>query len=166
MSNNESILGKEITLVEKANTSPFEVIEEIIGASEEAWLSKQLESWLVLALVSDSRYSLPPGRKIFRTFYENVKELLPQFSIVFDEMSKDAEWPKKNTTNLKRFKYTCAQFFNEFPITYIRRELQDWLFAALLYDGIGNLKFEPYLLFLVWQDLQGLLEAAWTICNQ
>lgn len=166
MANKEAILGKKITLIEKAQLAPFEVIVDIIGGFQEVWLKKQLESWLVLALIGETPYGLSPERKMFGTFYGKVKKLLPQFSIVFNEMEKDVNWPQKNTVELKKFKHKWRQFFKEFPIIYVRRELRDWLFAGLLYDGVGDLKFEPYLLFLVSQDLQALLEAAWAIIKE
>ena len=160
------IPGERMTLIDEAKCSPFTVIEDIMGSlEEEMWIRRQLKRWLVLALISNEHSSISYDRETFRSFYENIQKLIPQFSIVYKEMEQDVDWPEKKDPALKILKQHFGLFFEKFPIKNTRCLLNDWFYSSLRYDGMGDLQFAPDILFLVWQDVSALLEAAWTIFN-
>jgi len=156
---------ERITLIDEAQSSPFTAIEDIMGSFEEKWLRCQLKKWLVLALVSNEHSSISYDREIFKSLYENIEKLIPQFSIVYKEMEQDVDWPEKKTPALKTLHYHFGLFFEKFPIKKSRYLLDYWFFSALVYDGMGNLQFSPEIVYIVWRDVSALLEAAWTIFN-
>ena len=160
------IPGERMTLIDEAKCSPFTVIEDIMGSlEEEMWIRRQLKRWLVLALISNEHSSISYDRETFRSFYENIQKLIPQFSIVYKEMEQDVDWPEKKTPALNTLHYHFGLFFEKFPIKKSRYLLDYWFFSALVYDGMGNLQFAPDIVYLVWRDVSALLEAAWTIFN-
>ena len=95
------IPDREMTLIDKAQCSPFIAIEEVMGSFEETWIRRQLKRWLVLALISNEHGSISEERETFRSFYENIQKLIPQFSIVYKEMEQDVDWPEKKNTRAK-----------------------------------------------------------------
>ncbi|MCS3800869.1 hypothetical protein [Niastella sp. OAS944] len=159
---NSSRFSKPMRLVEKAHSHPEEVIKEAF--SEVSWRDLYeylLPTWLRVAVVSsESPYSDGDGREVLYAFYDQLLAFVEALYIIY-------EAPEGHNPNclseeqLADPRRVVSAFFQQFTIEYIRRELHDFLDAALGYDGVYPNGFTPWQAWMVYGQVVCLVEGAW-----
>jgi hypothetical protein len=67
------------------------------------------------------------------------------------------------TTDQNPFPDSITDFFQQCPITYLRRELADFLEAGIGHDGVYPNSFSPWQAWMAYNHVLCLVEAAYRL---
>ena len=137
--------NKEKRLVEYAEEAPLYVINEVFTTQGE-FTSNQLLAWLQIALTADyNAYEHPEDREQLKNFHDDLVSLTDALYVIYSNNVEKLGGEKPSfyayqVTVLSEEQIASPEkpirgFFKKYPRTYIDRELEDWLEAAICYTG-------------------------------
>lgn len=150
--NKEDTFNKPKELVEFVNENPTYVIAEVFktygwrGNEPLAYLRYELRDWLFVAISADCAiYEEGEQRKQLLIFQERMLVLIEALFVInlnntakenVKEQDNGADKPRLlNQEQIANPMQVVRTFFENFPITYCIRELNDWLEAGIAYGG-------------------------------
>jgi hypothetical protein len=156
--------SKPARLIEKAQSHPEEVIAKVFDQISLTDLTEDLlPNWLQVAVVNtQSPYSNGKVREILYEFYNEVMPLIEALYIISG--TKINIKPTYLTdVQLNNPIGAINQFFQQFSIDYVRRELCDFLEAGIGFNASYPNDFTPWLAWMSYDHLQCLIEAAYQL---
>jgi hypothetical protein len=138
-------LDKEKRLIEYANEDPLYVIKEVFDPKNQ-FTSDQVKGWLSITLLTEcNAYDDSEQREQLKTFHDDLLILTDCLYVIYSSNTENAN---SNLQGLYIYKVSVlsqeqivhpekaiAEFFKKYTTTYINRELEDWLEAAICYTG-------------------------------
>jgi hypothetical protein len=134
------ILGKKVPWIELAKQDPRLVIKEIFKHNSLSELRNLITYWQCFALTTDCTiYDETNQRKQLLLFNRGLNLFTEALCIINSKNNNE----EINIDELKHLSknqiaepiQAIEEFFDKFPIVYIRRELYDWLEASLSFVG-------------------------------
>jgi hypothetical protein len=111
-----------------------------------------LPNWLRVAVVNtQSPYSHGNGREILYEFHEQLIPFVTQLYIA----SENQQLTNPSTL--------FSDFFQQYPIDYLRRELADFLEAGIGHDGAYPNGFSPWQALMAYNQVHCLMEATYQL---
>ena len=155
--------SKPARLIEKANTEPAAVIAEVFSEVQFKDLQEYLlPTWLRVAVINtQSPYSAGNGREMLFEFYDQllsfVEALYVNSETIQGNISAYFTDQKANSTLI------INEFFQQFTIDYLRRELCDFVEAGIGYEGNYPNGFSPWQAWMAYNHMLCLVEAAYQL---
>ncbi|OQP65840.1 hypothetical protein A3860_14700 [Niastella vici] len=138
------ISDKSKRLIEYVDEDPFYVLSEVFS-DQWNFITEELRDWLIIGLSSDNTVYDDWGERLtLVVFHDHLAFLIEALIIIYvrnlEDVDKKEKIPPykihllsdKQRTNPKQI---IEHFFEQFPTTYIMRELDDWFTASLTYPG-------------------------------
>ena len=152
MDNKEDTFNKPKELIEYVNENPTYVITEVFktygwrGKESLAIFRDELRDWLFVAISADTAiYEEGEQRKQLLIFQEQLLVLIEALFVFnlknvgkenLNVQDKDTDKPRLLTEEqIANPMQVVTTFFENFPMVYIIRELNDWLEAGIAYGG-------------------------------
>jgi hypothetical protein len=126
------------------NEAPLTVIAEVFKSESLTYLSDQLHGWLQIALSADSSvYDEGTQRGKLLTFEDQLSVLIEALFVLNTQAQKIEAKGILQTDRIRLLTedqvanpmQVIASFFQQFPIVYVNRELNDCLEASMCFDG-------------------------------
>jgi hypothetical protein len=177
----EEPFGKPVRLIEKVEADPLFVIKDVFQNEKLDFLKENVSNWLQVALSNDTAaYESGEQRGTLFTFYHPLQLLIEALYVI----NNNQQPPKADLTiatlpdNLKHKISSYHQpvllrqeqkenpmpviidFFKQFPITYVRRELWDWCSAGISYTGTFPESMTCDTVLITYESVLCLVEAA------
>lgn len=157
------ILRKPARLIEKAQSTPLFVIKEVFDDLQLDTLKEYLGKWLEVALSNDTAaYNSGEKRALLITFHNSFQSLIETLNAIDrpEHLSTtDVTFDSLPETTIE----IIGNFFCQFPIKYVHRELRDWLHAGISYNGTLPENIDCEMIFYTYEAMACLLEAAYQI---
>lgn len=156
--------SKPARLIDRVEEQPEEVIKEVFSElTLDDLYEYLLPTWLRVAIINnDSPYSDGDSREILNEFYDQLLEFIEALYIIY-EAPADHKAYCLNAEQLADPRQVEVDFFQQFSIEYIRRELHDFLEAGIGYAGVYPDGFTPWQAWMVYGHVVGLAEGAYCI---
>lgn len=164
----EDKFNKPKRLIEKVTDDPLFVIREVFKAESLDFIKEAMGDWLHVGLVSESiRYQYGGQRAYLLDFCNQLLLLVEALYIINVQLQ-----PEKNKAIGKDVSLLLtgeqradpgsmiADFFKQFPVAYIRRELWDWFHAGITFGGTWPENLSPAVVINLYDYLSCLTEAA------
>lgn len=143
--NFEEVFNKPIQLIEHVDADPLYVINEVFKNESLGFLRDQLRDWLLVALSADTAiYEEGEQRKQLLLFQEQLQVLVDALFMIYNQDREKSGVKQLSETDKPRLlsqlqlanpmQMICG-FFEQFPMGYITRELDDWLEASICFAG-------------------------------
>jgi hypothetical protein len=167
----QAMSGKEKLLIEYVVENPIFVLKKVFYASEDLFITEELNYWLIIGLSSDLYAYDDWGTRLpLVYFYDQLLLLVEALYTLYlrnkDSFDKEAKvrpykinlLSKEQLVNLKQ---VIVAFFNRFSIAYIIRELDDWFVAGLTYPAsLPDQIYGPYHIYRIYQNVLCLIKSA------
>ncbi|HEX6432140.1 MAG TPA: hypothetical protein VF008_30825 [Niastella sp.] len=156
--------SKPARLIEKVTTEPAAVIVEVFsGVTFNDLHEYLLPTWLRVAVINtQSPYSAGNGRETLYEFYEQLLSFVEALYVT-SEITQENRSTYSITDQAVAPTPGINQFFQQFSIDYVRRELCDFLEAGIGYEGNYPNGFTPWQAWMTYNHLQCLIEAAYQL---
>jgi len=134
------ILGKKVPWREMVKHDPYLVIKEILSNHSLPKIRNLLRDWQFVGITTEcSTYDEADQRKQLLLFYKGLFPLIEALFVINAENNK-VEIEKDKLEYLRKDQLikpikVIEEFFEKFPLMYVRRELYDWLEAGLSFNG-------------------------------
>lgn len=138
-------MGKPKQLIEYADEDPFYVLGKVFNDEQWAFISIELQDWLIIGLSSDYiAYGDWGERLTLVFFYDQLRLLIEALFIIHLRSIKNTDKEERipaykvhllSQDQIVNPKQVIAAFFGKYPTDYIMRELDNWLIAGLSYPG-------------------------------
>jgi hypothetical protein len=170
----EDKFNKPKRLIEKAADDPVHVIQEVFKAESLNFFKEAMRDWLHVGLISESiRYQFGGQRSYLLDFHTKLLLLVEALYVT----NEHHQTGKRNGTNdafpvlltddqIANPDSVITDFFKEFPVQYIRRELYDWCYAAIAFSGTWPDDLCPQMVFDLYDYLSCLTEAAFNLSQR
>jgi hypothetical protein len=137
---------KKKRLMEYVEANPDYVIEKVFSPDQWSFINCAIRDWLFIALAADSTiYETAKDRQALILFHD---ALLLFVEALFVNLLRDIGDPASKEELQREYgasllsqeqkanpKEVIKAFFGKYPMTYIIRELEDWLEVAIDYSG-------------------------------
>ena len=164
------ILGKAATPLELAKSEPSKVLYEIYERYTLTEMRTWLKDWTFVGTNAEcNAYDEAESRKQLNLLVNDLNSYFEALLIINSQINKAvSQSTQDNIIDLSRDQVLSPKdfilsFFEKFPITYLRRELFDWLEAGISFTKpwpenfhVGNV-LGTYKIFLC------LIEAGWAL---
>jgi hypothetical protein len=165
------VFNKPKQLIEDVNTDPLYVINEVFKNESLSFLRDQLRDWLLVALSADTAiYEEGEQRKQLLLFQDQLQVLVEALFIIYTQDREKAnvrvhltETDKPRLLSQDQISnptQVIAGFFEQFPMVYITRELNDWLEAGIAYSGDYPDNMSELQVFYTCRNILCLIKAA------
>ena len=164
-------LYKPKMLIEYVDENPMYVIIEVFKLDSLSFLRDQIRDWLIIAISVDTAiYEPGEQRQQLLLFQEQLHALVEALSIIYTQDREKANVSVHLTESDKPRLLSQDQisnptqvitgFFEQFPMIYITRELNDWLEASLCFAGIYPENMSKLQAFYTYRNILCLIKAA------
>ncbi|OQP45096.1 hypothetical protein A4D02_34665 [Niastella koreensis] len=164
-------LYKPKMLIEYVDITPMYVINEVFKNDSLSFLRDQIRDWLLIALSADTAiYEPGEQRKQLLLFQEQLQVLVEALFIIYTQNREKANVKVDLTESDKPRLLSQDQisnptqvitgFFEQFPMIYIARELNDWLEASLCFAGTYPENMSKWQAFYTHRSVECLIKAA------
>lgn len=155
-------------LIEFVNENPIYVITEVFKNESLTDLKDQLQDWLLIALSADCAfYEEGEHRGLLLSLQSQMLVLLEALFIINKEyLQKEGEAPPTDKTMLLSQEQIAnpiqviSTFFENFPVLYILRELEDWLEASICFSGTPPQGMHNVQALLTYRNVLCLIKSA------
>jgi hypothetical protein len=179
--NVETIFNKPKELIEYVSENPNYVIAEVFKSYDLkrheslACIRDQLQDWLFVAISADTAvYEEGEQRKHLMVFVEQLLVLIEALFVINiknigkeEEQDKEADKPRLlNQEQLANPLKVVITFFENFPMIYCIRELNDWLEAGIAYSGVYPENMDRFLVLYTYRHVLCLIKSANRLLKQ
>lgn len=176
------IYNKPPRLIEMANTNPLHVIREVFQQKRLHFLKDNITDWLHVALSNETfEYETGEKRTVLLDFYNQLLLFIEAAYLTIQccepektnlsESNLNIKPDYNNTTLLSREQIknplpVMADFFKQYSITYICRELWDWCYAGVSYIGAYPNNLCPGVVLDTYDYTLCLVQASWQLIKK
>jgi hypothetical protein len=166
------ILGKKATEIERARYEPTKVIFDIYEQYSLTDLRDCLINWAIVATSEEcNAYDDADSRKQLNLLVGDLNSYFEALYVINSQINNQVNKTKADKINdLSRDQILNPQevlssFFNKFPITYLRRELFDWLQASISFTQPWPKNFHEGRVCGTYKIFSCLIEAGWMLAQ-